>query len=232
MNRLFEIYYNYKKQIVIGIIIVVLIIVGICYWSADKIRANTKEESHIVEEVNNNDEVVGENNIKVNIKGAVSNPGVYEIKPSSRVIDVIEISGGLLKSADTSILNLSKKLSDEDVIIVYTKDEVKSIKEGNKVIEYIEKECNCPYIQNNACIESNKTIDNNEFSVSNKDGKVSINTATLEELQTLSGIGSSKAEDIIEYRTKNGKFNKIEDILNVKGIGEALFEKIKDNITV
>ena len=132
---------------------------------------------------------------------------------------------------DTSILNLSKKLKDEDVIIVYNEDEVNKIKEGNIHVEYIEKECTCPNIQNDACIDIDKVIDPG-ISKDIDTGKISINTATKEQLQTLTGIGISKAEDIIEYRNINGNFESIEDIMNVKGIGQALFEKIKDNITI
>lgn len=236
MNKLLEVYYNYKKQIIISAIIMVAIILIVAYLSLNRIKANTKDEveNSNVEVINNSEssDETQENIIKINVKGAVNSPGVYELNLSSRVIDAIEKSGGLSKNADTSILNLSKKLSDEDVIIVYTKDEVKKIKEGNMAIEYIEKECNCPYIQNSACIESGKVLGNDISTNSNKDIKISINTATLEELQTLTGIGQSKAEDIIEYRNKNGQFKVIEDILNVKGIGDALFEKIKNNITV
>lgn len=237
MEKIFELYSRYKKQVVIvGIILLVLIlsIASILF-----IRFKDKEE--FVEKVSASEETFLEvnneidipENMKINIKGAIINPGVYELEVGSRVIDAINISGGLKKDADTSILNLSKRLKDEDVIIIYTSDEVKQIKEGNVVIEYIENECNCPDVKNSACIDPDNFANNNESkNEENISSKISINIATIEELQTLTGIGKSKAEDIIEYRNTNGNFQKIEDIKNVKGIGDSVFEKIKDNITV
>ena len=239
MEKLLEYFYKYKYKIIIGIILV-LILSGIgvvIYFNYNKEPIEEKVEEVSVLETIVEEEQPEVEKIKINIKGAVVNSGVYELDSGSRVIDAINISGGLLKNADTSILNLSKKLKDEDVIIIYTKEEVKKIKEGNVIIEYIEKECNCPDVENSSCIDPDSLINNNidkdsnTKEESNNNSKVSINTATLEELQTLTGIGKSKAEAIIEYRTKNGLFNKIEEIKNVSGIGDAAFEKIKDNIT-
>lgn len=160
------------------------------------------------------------NRIKIDIKGAVVSPGVYEVDAGSTVYDVIALSGGLREYADTSLINLSKRLTDEDVIIIYTIDEVKSFKEGNTAIKVIDTYCTCPKVENVSCI--NKPTNNI---------LVNINTASVEELQKLSGIGKSKAEAIILYR-KTKPFTKIEDIMNVKGIGKTMYEKIKDNITV
>lgn len=166
--------------------------------------------------------------IKVEVKGAVIKEGVYELLENSRVNDVIVKSGGLKKEADTSIINLSKKLEDEDVIIIYTKDEVSEMKQGSTSIKYIERECVCPKIDNAACIDN---IISDSESVINVSGKVSLNTATLDELLTIPNIGESKAKLIIEYR-QNTPFTKIEDIMNIKGIGNGIFEKIKDYITI
>ena len=169
---------------------------------------------------NQNTNALEINKIKVDIKGAVVSPGVYEIDSGATIYDVIAMSGGLREYADTSLINLSKRLTNEDVIIIYTIDEVRSFTEGNTSIKVIDKECTCPKIDNVACINKKP---NNIL--------VNINTATLEELENLPGIGESKAKAIIEYRNKN-PFIKTEDILNVKGIGKSLYEKIIDNITV
>ena len=162
--------------------------------------------------------------VYVDIKGAINNPGVYEMDYDSRIIDVIKEAGDLTEEADTSILNLSKKVDDEMYIIIYTKDEMKEYKDKNipakTIVKEIEKKIVCPDEDNDACLVS-----------STESNKININTASKEELESLPSIGSSKADAIIEYRTNN-KFNSIEDIKNVNGIGDALYEKIKDNIEV
>lgn len=239
MGKLLEFFNKYKYQIIL-VMSLVLILSGvgviICFNDKKELVEEKVEEVSILD-TNIEEKMPEIEKIKVNIKGAIANSGVYELDNNSRVIDAINISGGLTKNADTSILNLSKKLKDEDVIIIYTKEEVKKIKEGNVVIQYIEKECNCPNIENDACIDPDSLISDNvneegkTKQETNNNSKLSINTATLEELQTLDGIGKSKAEAIIEYRTKNGLFKTIEDIKNVSGIGDAAFEKIKDRIT-
>lgn len=252
---------RYYTYILIGVIIILIIIIGFLY--ADKSTLQYKE---IDQEENINKEVTKEEikevkKYRVDIKGKVKNPGVYEIEEGKRVVDVINVSGGLLKNADTSYINLSKKIKDEMVIIIYSQDEIKKLKEKEekkeekeekeeKVIiryETIEKECICPNNTNDACIDKEQLVtqetskneeQNNEKIVTNevenknqKDTLISINNATKEELMSISGIGESKADSIIEYRKEN-EFKSIEDIKNISGIGDSLFEKIKNYITV
>ena len=172
--------------------------------------------------------VLTEETVLIDIKGAVVNPGVYQLTVGSSVKDAINMAGGILENANTNVINLSKRLVDEMVIIVYTNEEVESYKKDPEVLTefvYIEIPCECPDTMNDACIE--KKEENNV-----KENLISINTATKEELMTLSGIGESKAEAIITYREKNDGFKAIEDIMNVSGIGETAFEKIKEQITV
>jgi len=164
-------------------------------------------------------------NFYVDVKGAVRNPGVYEFITGDKVIDAIEKAGGLIRSANTSNINLSKKLDEEMVVYVFTNNE---IKRASTVI-------NC----DTACAVETITIDNcvpgqsgSAGSNSPQSGKVNINRATLSELMTLPGIGEAKARTIIEFRTNNGPFEKIEDITKVSGIGQATFESLKDLITV
>lgn len=238
MKKLLELFYRYKYQILLVLVLVLIISgIGVVLWFNEKELVSEKIEEEVdVLDIKMEEPIVEIEKIKINIKGAIASPGVYELDRDARVIDAINISGGLLKNADTSILNLSKKLQDEDVIIIYTAEEVRKIKEGNIVIEYIEKECNCPDIENSACIDPDSVISDNvskddKNEMTNNTAKININTATIEQLQTLTGIGKSKAEAIIEYRSNNGLFKTIEDIKNVSGIGESAFEKIKDNIT-
>lgn len=218
---------KYKKYILI-----ILIILGFIF-----ILLNKKIDDEIILEESNletkeeiDEEVV---NIKVDIKGAVKNPGVYEVGENSRVGDVIALSGGLTDEADTSVINLSKNVIDEMVIIIYTKDEINEMKKGSTSIKYIEKECICPKLENDACIEDK--IDNvplEEESNNDLNDKISLNNASLDELMTLDGIGEKKAQAIIDYRNKNNGFKSIEEILEVDGIGSTTYEKIKDRLTL
>ena len=174
--------------------------------------------------------------IFVDIKGEIKVPGVYQLKENSRVEDAINISGGLTDRADTSVINLSKTLTDEMVIIIYSKQEILEMKKGSTSVKIIEKECICPKLENDACIEDK--ITNSENSTSNNsnsnipNGKVSLNKASSKELMSLTGIGESKAKAIISYREKNGGFKSIDEIKKVSGIGEATYEKIKDQLTL
>ena len=165
---------------------------------------------------------------KVDIKGQVNNPGIYSLKEGSRVIDVIEASGGLTENANTTVINLSKKIEDEMVIIIYSNEEVNNFAKTKEVEKQVIDNCikkDENSLQNDACINQSNEQSNTDNNL------ININTATQEELMTLPGIGESKAKDIITYRSENA-FTSIEDIKNVPGIGESLFAKIKENITV
>ena len=163
--------------------------------------------------------------IKVDLKGYVKNPGVYEVEEGTIINDLIKLAGGLKSEGTTDNINLSKKLNDEDMIVILSKSEVKKL---NSTIASSTKTT----VSNKTSTSANKTtsLNSNPSSiVTNK--KISLNIATKEELMTLSGIGEAKALNIIEYRTKT-PFKDISEIKNVSGIGEAIYEKIKDSITV
>ena len=184
------------------------------------------ENIDILNVISNNTKDSEEEVYLVDIKGAINNPGVYKVPVGTRVNDVINAAGGLTDNADTSLINLSKLVIDEMVIIIYTKDEVQNSNLVNTVIKVVEKECVCPNIENDSCI-NDKITD----TITGGNGKVNINTASMDELSKLDGIGESKAQAIIKYREENGNFKTIEDITNVSGIGSSVYEKIKDNIT-
>jgi len=209
-----------QRRYIIIISIVIITVLIIVLFKPEK-KEVVAEENVIKEELVEEKTKEESTTIKVDIKGAVNKPGVYEMDSNSRVIDIVNKADGISKNGDTRFINLSKKLKDEMVVIIYTKEETEAIKEGNKKIEYVEveKECLCNEVS---------IIDYDNNSTNNK---ISINNATLEELQTLPGIGLSKAEAIIKYRNSNG-FNKLEDIMNVPGIGESIYVKIKDHITL
>lgn len=166
--------------------------------------------------------------IKVEIKGEVENPGVYTITKGSRVEDLLK-KVKLKKTASLEFNNLSKKLNDEDVVIIYSDQEIENFQNGNTAVKYVEKECICPSIKNISCF--NNAVTNLDGLINNT-GKVSVNSALIDELITLPGIGEAKAKLIIEYREQNNGFKDIEEIMNIKGIGEKMFEKIKPYITL
>lgn len=220
-----------KLKYPITIILLILITIYIFYLKSILKQNEYNQiniDNNIIEEKitqNKQEEIVKYN---IDIKGAVNKPGVYKVENNLTVNDVIKIAGGLTKEADTSVINLAKKITDEMVIIIYTKEEVKKSNIVDTVIKIVEKECICPNIQNDGCLntEIKDTITNNENS-----GLVNINTATKEELLTVKGIGESKANNIIKYREEHGNFQTIEDIKNVEGIGDTLYESIKIYIT-
>lgn len=139
--------------------------------------------------------------IFVDIKGAVKKPGVYQMKAGDRVKDAIDAAGGLTAEADSQKVNLAQRVEDQMVIVVpKVGEEAEAIPAG---------------------VTSKET---------SKEGKVNINTATVEELKTLKGVGEKKAEAIIEYRKKNGSFKTKEDLMKVRGIGKKLFESFEERI--
>lgn len=202
-----------NKLKIISICFIILIIVIFIYYKPNTVKA---EESN------------ARCTYFVDIKGSINNPGVYEVDCSKRVIDVINMAGGLTEDADTTILNLSKKVKDEMYIIVYSNSQIKEYKEkllpSKEIIKKVEEKIICPDNSNDACEKS--SIFKEETKI---EGKININTASKEELMNLPSIGESKADKIIEYR-KTNIFNTIDDIKNVSGIGESIFNKIKDYI--
>ena len=213
-----------KIFILIFILFTLFAIYDAYYVETEQVEEVTIQKQEKTEEKN---EQTKETKILVDVKGEINTPGVYELTSNNTVMDAINKAGGLTKQSDTSNINLSKKLEDEMVIIVYSKSEIKNMQEEDKI--------KCPPC-NNACVieEDEKAkldTDKNE-STDTPSGKVNINTASSETLQTLDGIGEAKAKAIIEYRDKNGDFKNIEDIKNVSGIGDSIYEKIKNNITV
>ncbi len=217
-----------KYKYVITIFLFMLIIFYIIFV---KVNLKSKEKNLVDNQVVINEVEKVEVDLKddlvyVDIKGAVKKPGVYKINSDKKIIDVITMAGGLMENANTDNINLSRKVTDEMVIIIYTNEEVKNSNIVDTVIKVIDKECVCPNIQNDGCI--NTEIND---SITNVNKTININTATLEELMSINGLGEAKAKAIIKYREENGYFKIIDDLLNVSGIGEALFEKIKEYIT-
>jgi competence protein ComEA len=199
-----------------------------------------EKEDLIVEKTTNNTIDDEKKDIYVDIKGEVKKPGVYKIEENSRVSDLIILSGGITKNANTRFVNLSKVLKDGDVIVIYSNNEIKNATKTKTITNtvYVDTPCICEEVKNDACLVENLKIEDpvieskNETIMEQDNNKININNATKEELMSLSGIGESKAKAIIDYRDKNGAFKDIKDIINVNGISETIYSKIKDNITI
>lgn len=145
--------------------------------------------------------------IYVQVSGAVAHPGVYQLPEGSRIFEAIELAGGVTAEADITSVNQAQFLSDGQMIYMYAVGE-----EGAE----------------GAATEAagEKTAE------AESDDRVNINTATTEQLMTLPGIGQSKAESIISFREEHGAFCSVEEIMNIEGIKEGVFSKIKDRIKV
>ena len=230
---------EHKSYVLVALAILILLLGGGFLYFLNIKETNSLNSKIELEKENTKDKKLEEETpsqectVMVDVKGQVKQPGLYQLSCNSRVQDAILASGGALESADTSVLNLSKVLEDEMVIIVYSKEEVKSFSSIKEEVNKKEEKCeNQTIIKNNACVTSEKIVVEDNSTSSSSNTKISLNHATKEELLTLTGIGESKANLIIEYRNQNGGFKTIEEIKNVKGIGDKMFEKIKDNITI
>ena len=217
--------FNKKQKIILGIIISIIIISFLyyIYTKDDQISISTEEkiEENIVEEETEEENIV-EENIIVHVSGAVNKEGIVELAPNSRISDAIDQAEGLKENADTKEINLAFKLEDGMKIYIPT------IGENNN----IENEESSNYITSSGGIVQAQE-ENIEINSDKKTSqKININTATQTELETLPGIGPSTSTKIINYREENGKFQTIEEIKEVSGIGDAKYENIKDLISV
>jgi len=214
-----KIYENKKIILIIGGIVILILSLVLYLFNDNKKTEDDIALNITIENITSKKEI--KERFYVDVKGSVKKPGVYEFKENDRVIDAIKMAGGLKKNANTDNINLSEKLKGEMVIYVYSDSEVKK---GTKALS-CDTICQTKVIEVNNCVPDVTTkVINNEL--------ININTASITELQTLTGIGESKAKNIIDYRETNGSFKKVEEIKNISGIGDALFEKIKDKITV
>lgn len=223
--------YITKKTLIIFFSLIVVI-------TSIVVLNNNKKEEPIKEDLLVKVEQEKKELCMVDVKGYVKKPGLYKVECNLRIQDIIDKAGGLEENADTSVINLGKKVFDEMVLVVYSNDEVNdflNVKERELALD--EKCINSSITKNDACIDKKDRVEVN-VSISDKEESnfenktISINTASKEEFMTLPGIGESKALAIINYRNENGLFASIEDIMKVSGIGEKMFEKIKNSITL
>ncbi|GMC11879.1 competence protein ComEA [Enterococcus sp. DIV2461a] len=144
--------------------------------------------------------------IYVDIKGAVKVPGIYQLKNQQRIWDALALAGGVSEEADTAQVNYAQKVKDQMIIYVPKKGE--------------------------AVAQSLETLQESAPDQQNQEEKINLNTATEAELQTISGIGAKKAQEIIRFRDEQGPFKTVKELKNVPGIGEKTVERLKDMLTV
>lgn len=149
------------------------------------------------------EEPLEQDQITVDVKGAVKSPGIYDLPVGSRVHDAVQKAGGLTEQADSKSLNLAQKVSDEALVYVPTKGE-----------------------------EASQQTASGTTPSSSKEKKVNLNKASLEELKQVKGLGGKRAQDIIDHREANGKFKSVDELKKVSGIGAKTIEKLKDYVTV
>ena len=154
------------------------------------------------EDKNQKEEVVEQDLITVDVKGAVKSPGIYDLPVGSRINDAVQKAGGLTDNADSKSINLAQRISDEALVYVPTKEEVTS---------------------QEAHSNASNTKENK---------KVNLNKASLEELKQVKGLGAKRAQDIIDHRESNGKFKSVDELKKVSGIGAKTIEKLKEYVTV
>lgn len=209
---------NQKQKKIILVIILVIALITYYYLYT---KNNTEEINNENLEITNNEtqeESKEEEKIVVHITGAVNKEGIVELQTGARITDAIEKAGGAKENADIKNINLATVLEDGMKVHIPTIEETQANSENINV-------------ENNASSQIN-TGTKEVASNTKTQGKININTATEEELDTLPGIGPSTAAKIIEYRKENGKFKNIEEIKEVSGIGDAKYEKIKELIII
>lgn len=204
-----------KKWLLLGsgasIVILITLFVGIYLMVNKEPRVDTTmwEETSLTttaEVATDATKERAETMIYVDIKGAVKVPGIYQLKNQQRIWDALALAGGVSEEADTAQVNYAQKVKDQMIIYVP--------KKGESVAQSLE------------------TLQESAPAQQNQEEKINLNTATEAELQTISGIGAKKAQEVIRFRDEQGPFKTVEELKNVPGIGEKTVERLKDMLTV
>ena len=194
---------TYKNKFVLVVLMSMYVLCSCSETDADVIYPEEhKEPGTVTSGWEQVSETEGE--VFVQICGAVRTPGVYKVSSTLRVFQAIEAAGGVTEQADINSVNLARPVTDEMYIYIPAAGEV----------------------------QENRRPEDGTETFSTAGNKININTATREELMTLKGIGEAKADAIIMYREETGGFTEISQIMNISGIKEAAFNKIKDSISV
>lgn len=249
-----ELWENYKKYILIGggsvlVVLVVFLLMG-------KHNSNTNSDALTMNSGENSSEQFSSSNqtsspatvsgtasgptmttsettseyVYVDVKGAVKHPGIFKVKNSMRVDDAINLAGGMLKTADRKHINLAQRLTDQQVVYVPIRGEIKGAATGT-----VDAEVAAPVSSDSTTTSaSNDSTSSSETTGGSEStgGTVNLNSATKEQLQTLTSIGDKKADQIIQYREAHGKFKSIDELKEVQGIGDKTFEALKPQLSV
>ena len=158
------------------------------------------------------------------VTGEVKNPGYYKISPDTRIFNAVELAGGFTKNADITSINMAAPLVDGFHVNIEKKGTKKNIINNNARVKI-------PGVaQRPAPVTVNSQTQN--IKVNNNSGLIDINNASAQELEKLNGVGPAIAKRIVEYRQKNGRFTSPEDLLKVRGIGNAKLEKMRHQILI
>ncbi len=211
------------------IIVFIIVLLFSIYKIVDNKNLDIEDNIYIVSEKENNEkedisnkkynnadskdyenekiEAINKKHITVFVSGEVNKPGVVTIENDKRLSDAVNEVGGTTENADLNKINLAIKLKDESHYII-------------------------PKVGEDLQSHDNLELENSETSNSNNNNLININTATIQELDNLPGVGEATANKIINYREEKGRFNSIEEIKNVNGIGEKKYEEIKGLINI
>ncbi|WP_295746103.1 helix-hairpin-helix domain-containing protein [uncultured Limosilactobacillus sp.] len=203
-QRLFDLYETYKREILIGFV-GGLVILGLFIWHGRQQPTEMPMEKPAtqVRQTNKTDRKSGK--VFVDVKGAVNKPGVYELRRGSRIAEAVNQAGGFRPDADNNQVNLAKQVNDQQMIYIPMKGEQVAPNDGS--------------------LASGQQADSNSQ-------VVNLNTATKEQLTTITGIGDKKADLILAYRQQHGQFSRVEDLKNITGFGDKTIAKIKDQLSV
>lgn len=225
MERLWEGLKEHFKRLdlAIGLLVLIAISMGAAFFFLAEpgevapveemiiasIQAEEQKETASLEE---EEKAAFEVSWKADIKGAVAFPGVYEVEPGMRIQDLVDKAGGVRPDAEVRHLNLAQLLEDQIMVYVPTREEATATAQ-----------------ETTADFSGLVQMPGDK---AEKVGLIDLNTADAAELQQLNGIGEKKAELILLYRQEHGPFQTIEELMNVKGIGEKTFDSLADQITV
>lgn len=221
VEKLQEIFDEYKFKIVIGLVLCILLLVGYLIFiqkmdNSHSVKATDIQPTSLSK---NGTKVKSHSNeqIFVDVKGAVKNPGVYQMSNNMRGSDAVNFAGGFTEAADMNHINLAKKVTDQEIIYVPLHGEIVGLPKSDSISDNKQPSSESP------------ASDSKGSAVGNK---VNLNDSDKTKLQTINGVGDKKADKIIDYRNQNGPFKSVDDLKNVPGFGEKTVANLRPSLAV